>query len=48
MSAVLSRIASMISCAGGRVRQSANSNWMTPIVSSVISLMPRGCSPTRV
>ena len=30
--------ASMISCAGGRVRQSANSNWMTPMVSSVISL----------
>ena len=28
----------MISCAGGRVFQSANSNWITPIVSSVISL----------
>ena len=37
MSAVLSRILSMISCAFGRVFQSANSNWMTPIVSSVIS-----------
>ena len=44
----LARIPSMISCAGGRVFQSANSNWMTPIVSSVISLEPRGCSPTRV
>ena len=29
---------SMISCAGARVCQSANSNWMTPIVSSLISL----------
>jgi len=38
----------MISCAGLRVRQSANSNWMTPMVSSVISCEPRGCSPTRV
>ena len=47
MSAVLARIASMISCAGGRSRQSANSNWMTPMVSSVMSLEPRGCSPTR-
>src|SRR5215468_3351433 len=34
--------------AGGRLRQSANSNRMTPMVSSVSSLMPRGCSPMRV
>jgi hypothetical protein len=45
---VLSRISSMITCAAGRVCQSANSNWMTPIVSSVISFEPCGCSPTRV
>ena len=32
----------------GRVRQSANSNWMTPMVSSLNLPMPRGCSPTRV
>ena len=48
ISAVLARMASMISCAGGRLRQSANSNWMTPMVSSVSSLMPRGCSPMRL
>ena len=36
-----------IACALGRVRQSVNSYWMTPIVSSLISLRPRGCSPAR-
>ena len=30
-----------------RLRQCANSNWMTPMVSSVSSPMPRGCSPMR-
>ncbi len=48
MSAAFSRILSMIVCAGSRVCQSENSNWITPIVSSVISPEPRGCSPTRV
>ena len=33
----------------GRTRcaSRANSNWMTPMVSSVSSPMPRGCSPMR-
>ena len=47
ISAVFARIPSMISCAGARVRQSANSNWMTPIVSSPSSFDWRGCSPER-
>ncbi len=40
MSAVRTRISSMITCADGRARQSTNSNWMTPMVSSVSSPMP--------
>ncbi len=48
MSAVAVRISAMISRAVGRTFQSENSYWMMPIVSSVISEEPRGCSPTRV
>ena len=47
MPLVCSRIRSMMTCAFGRSRQSTNSNWMVPIVSSVTSAEPRWRSPER-